>query len=88
MAATIALLGMLFIPLLLSTPTLTSATLTNATMLALRDGLMAHANRDLAPGAYPLIMPCLRSLIRYSIFAIHHSPFAVRHSSYEARAEE
>jgi hypothetical protein len=44
-AATLALF------LLLSTPTLASAALTNAAMLALRDGLMAQP--DLALGTYP-----------------------------------
>jgi hypothetical protein len=41
-AATIAILGMSLIPLLLSGPALVSASLTNAAMLALRDGLMAQ----------------------------------------------
>ena len=39
-AATIALLGMLFIPLLLSIPTLASATLTNAPRTTLHRGLI------------------------------------------------
>jgi hypothetical protein len=50
-AATLAIL------LLLSTPTLTSAFLTNAAMLALRKGLVAQEN--LALETYSHIMSCL-----------------------------
>ena len=67
-AATIALLGMLFIPLLLSTPTLASAALTNAARLALRDVV---AQPDLALGTYP----------HYNTLPEgHHSPFIIRYS--------
>lgn len=76
-AATIALL------LLLSGPTLASAGLTNATMLALRDGLMAQEN--LALGTYPHYKALLEELnslfnIRYSSFITRHSPFTIHHS--------
>jgi hypothetical protein len=63
-AATIAILGMLFIPLLLTTPTLPSAALTNATMLALRDGPMAQEN--LALETYPHYNVLPDDIIRYS----------------------
>jgi hypothetical protein len=53
-----------------------SASLTNAAMLALRDGLMAQP--DLALGTYPHYNTLPDDL---------NSPFNIRHSIYEARAE-
>jgi len=57
--------------LLLSTPTLANAALTNATMLALRDVV---AQPDLALGTYPHYNALPDDL--NSLFAIHHSPTA------------
>jgi hypothetical protein len=50
--------------------------LTNAAMLALPNGLMAHVNRDFALGTYPYYNVLPDGL--NSPFIIRYSPFAIQ----------